>query len=143
LEEVSIGADQGTLYAAYLEGVAYVERLAYETLESLGATVGDVIRVAGGGARSDVWLQIRADVLNRELLRPVETGAAMGAAILAASRTLYEGVIPAARAMVGVERSVGPRPALVEGYEERYQRFRAACVERGYIHLPHRRCGDR
>jgi sugar (pentulose or hexulose) kinase len=125
--------NQATLYTAYLEGVAYVERLAYETLESLGATVGDVIRAAGGGARSDVWLQIRADVLNRQLLRPVETGAAMGAAILAASRTHYDGVIPAARAMVQIERSVQPQPALVERYTERYQCFRAACAERGYL----------
>jgi sugar (pentulose or hexulose) kinase len=125
--------DRATLYTAYLEGVAYVERLAYETLESLGATIGDVIRAAGGGARSDVWLQIRADVLNRQLLRPVETGAAMGAAILAASRTHYDGVVPAARAIVHIERSVQPRPALVERYDERYQSFRAACAERGYI----------
>jgi len=132
-EQAVARADQATLYAAYLEGVAYVERLAYETLESLGATVGDVIRVAGGGARSDVWVGIRADVLNRELLRPVETGAAMGAAILAASRTWYAGVIPAARAMVQIERGVQPRPALVKLYNERYQRFRAACAERGYI----------
>jgi sugar (pentulose or hexulose) kinase len=129
----SQGIDQATLYTAYLEGVAYVERLAYETLESLGATVGDVIRAAGGGARSDVWLQIRADVLNRRLLRPVETGAAMGAAILAASRTHYAGVIPATRAMVQVERSVQPRPALVKRYTERYQCCRAACAERGYL----------
>ncbi len=120
------------LYTAYLEGVAYLERLAYETLEELGATVGDVLRVAGGGARSNVWLQIRADVLNRELQRPVETSAAMGAAILAASRT-YGGVIPAARIMVQAECSIQPRPALVEQYNERYQRFRAACTERGYL----------
>jgi sugar (pentulose or hexulose) kinase len=129
----SQGIDQATLYTAYLEGVAYVERLAYETLESLGATVGDVIRAAGGGARSGVWLQIRADVLNRQLLRPAETGAAMGAAILAASGTHYAGVIPATRAMVQIERSVQPRPALVERYTERYQCFRAACAERGYL----------
>jgi sugar (pentulose or hexulose) kinase len=129
----NLGIDRATRYTAYLEGVAYVERLAYETLESLGATVGDVIRAAGGGARSDVWLQIRADVLKRRLLRPVETGAAMGAAILAASRTHYDGVVPAARAMVHIERSVQPRPALVERYTERYQCFRAACAERGYL----------
>jgi sugar (pentulose or hexulose) kinase len=131
--ETVIKADQSTLYAACLEGVAYVERLAYETLESLGATVGGVIRAAGGGASSDAWLQIRADVLKRELLRPVEAGAAMGVAILAASRTYYTGVIPAARAMVRVERCVQPRLSLVQRYEERYQRFRAACAERGYI----------
>lgn len=129
----SVESEQAILYTAYLEGVAYVERLAYETLESLGGTVGEVIHVAGGGARSDAWLEIRANVLNRELFRPIETGAAMGAAILAASRTYYTGVIPAAQAMVQVERSVRPSPVLVERYEARYQRFRTACAERGYI----------
>jgi sugar (pentulose or hexulose) kinase len=124
--------DTGTRYAAQLEGVAYVERLAYEMLESLGGTVGPVIRVAGG-ARSDIWLAIRASVLNRELLCPAETGAAMGAAVLAASRTHFEGVIPAARAMAHTERGVQPRPDLVDRYEERYQCFRAACAERGYM----------
>jgi hypothetical protein len=34
---------------------------------------------------------------------------------------------------VQIERSVQPRPALVKRYNERYQRFRAACAERGYI----------
>ena len=131
--ESDMPLDAGTRYAAFLEGVAYVERLAYEVLHSLGGRVGPAIRVAGGGARSDVWLAIRASVLSRELLCPVETGAAMGAAILAASRTYFEGVIPAARAMVRIERSVQPRPDLVEQYEERYQRFRGACAERGYI----------
>ena len=125
--------DRATRYAAYLEGVAYVERLAYDTLASLGAAVGDVIRVAGGGARSDVWLQIRADVLGKALWLPVETGAAMGAAILAASRTRYDGLIEAARDMVRVERIVEPRLDRMAQYAERYQQFRALCAERGYI----------
>ncbi len=126
-------ADRETLYAAYLEGVAYVERLAYDTLSSLGAAGGGAIRVAGGAAASDVWLQIRADVLGRELVRPAETGAAMGAAILAASRTRFDGVAAAAREMVRIERVVTPRTGLTASYDERYRRFCAACVERGYI----------
>jgi xylulokinase len=132
-QEGAVASAAERLYTACLEGVAYVERLAYETLEALGGHVGPVIRAAGGAARSDVWLNIRANVLNRELLRPAETGAAMGAAILAASRTYYDGVIPAARAMVQIDLGVQPRPGLVERYEERYQHFRAACEQRGYI----------
>jgi xylulokinase len=132
-EVAQVTPDAETLYTAYLEGVAYVERLAYETLESLGAAVGRAIRAAGGAAASDVWLRIRADVLNRDMLRPAETGAAMGAAILAASRTFYAGIVPAARDMVRIECSVQPRPAMVERYEERYQYFCAACAQRGYI----------
>jgi xylulokinase len=38
----------------------------------------------GGGARSNIWLQILADVLQTELIAPkAEEGAAYGAAILA------------------------------------------------------------
>jgi sugar (pentulose or hexulose) kinase len=132
-KEAAEEASPETLFASYLEGVAYLERLAYETLVSLGAQVGDVIRVAGGGARSDDWLQIRSDVLDRALLRPTETSAAMGAAILAASRTHFDGLIPAARAVVRADRRVEPRPAMSEHYEARYRAFLAACAERGYV----------
>ena len=128
--------DPAVLYAAYLEGVAYVERLAYETLAGLGATVAGAIRVAGGAAASDVWLQIRADVLGRKLVRPAETGAAMGAAILAAagaSRARFDSLAAAARTMVRIERVVTPRSSLAASYDERYRRFCAACAERGYI----------
>jgi xylulokinase len=128
-----INSDDTVRYAACLEGVAYVERLAYDTLESLGAGVGDTIHAAGGAARSDVWMQIRADVLFRTLLRPREPGAAMGAAILAASRTGFDGLIPAARAMVKVERCFEPRPLVAGLYDERYLCFRSACAERGYV----------
>jgi xylulokinase len=126
-------AGEESLYAAYLEGVAYVERLAYETLEALGATVGPVIRAAGGAARSQAGLQKPADGRNPGLLRPAETGAAMGAAILAASRTRYDGVISAAREMVQVERRVSPRESNLAEYEERYRRFCEECAGRGYV----------
>lgn len=125
--------DPETQYTAYLEGIAYVERLAYEMLEGLGAHVGDRIYAAGSCARSDAWLQMRADVLGRAFVRPAEPGAAMGAAILAASRTHYGGVIEAARAMVQLEQRLEPRPAFRGRYGEGYRCFRAACSERGYI----------
>jgi xylulokinase len=128
-----LNGDDVVHYAACLEGVAYVERLAYDTLETLGAGVGDTIHAAGGAARSDVWMQIRADVLFRTLLRPNEPGAAMGAAILAASRTAFDGLVPAARAMVKVDRGFEPRPMVAGLYDERYLCFRSACAERGYI----------
>ena len=41
--------DRDELFCAYLEGVACLERLAFETLEGLGARVGDTIYSAGGG----------------------------------------------------------------------------------------------
>jgi xylulokinase len=130
--EVDTPPSQAAIYTAYLEGIAYVERLAYATLEALGAVLGDAVHVAGGAARSDVWLQIRADILRRELWRPVEPGAAMGAAILAASRTHFDGLIPAARTMVQIGRIITPQAAHAAAYDERFECFRAECIRRGY-----------
>lgn len=126
-------ADEATLYTAYLEGVSYVERLAYEVLESLGAGIGDEIYVAGGTTSSAAWLQIRADILDKALLVPATSSGAMGAAIVAAGGTLYDGIVPAAQAMVRIVRRVEPRPELKAPYDKRYARFCAACREKGYI----------
>lgn len=128
--------DRDELFAAYLEGVACLERLAYETLEDLGAPVGDTISSAGGGSRSDAWLQIRADTLGRRVQRPALTGAAMGAALLAASLAEYGVLTAAVRAMVRVERAVEPRPDLTAAYSEKYTRFRDECTRLGYLTRP-------
>lgn len=120
-------------YTAHLEGVAYVERLAYEVLASLGAKIGDTLYSAGGATRSRAWSQLRADILGRTLVRPEITGGAMGAAIIAAAGMWYEGLIAAARAMVRLMERVEPRPALVQAYEARYQRFKEVCAARGYL----------
>jgi xylulokinase len=125
--------DDATNYAAHLEGVGYVERLAYEVLTDLGASLGDTIYSAGGATRSRAWSQLRADILGRALVRPAVTGGAMGAAILAAAGTWYEGLIPAARAMVRLVERVEPRPAQTVAYQARYQQFKDACLARGYL----------
>lgn len=126
-------ADEATDYVAHLEGVAYVERLAYDLLADLGAEIGETIYSAGGATHSQAWSQLRADINGRSLVRPATTGGAMGAAIIAAAGQWYEGLIPAARAMVQVVEQIDPRPAMVAEYEARYQQFRQACTDRGYI----------
>jgi sugar (pentulose or hexulose) kinase len=134
-EGFTLGAtgDEATFYAACLEGVGYLERLAYEMLAGLGAEVGPTLSSGGGGARSLAWLQLRADILGRAIVRPVETGASFGAAIVAASRTLYATLSAAAQEMVRIDCRVEPRPAVAARYREMYHRFRRACAERGYI----------
>ena len=125
--------DDLDVYVACLEGVAYVERLAYQVLQSLGAQVGAEIHAAGGATRSRPWLQIRADILDKTLLVPATGGGAMGAAIVAGGGTLYEGIVPAAQAMVRIVDAVPPRPDMRSAYDEAYGRFRQACAERGYL----------
>lgn len=124
---------QAELYAGYLEGVGYVERLAYDMLEGLGANIGEKIYTTGGATKSKEWLQIRASILNRALVKPRHTGSDMGMAIVAASKTAYADICEATRNMVQVEATVEPRAELVDAYSERYGAFRRECARRGYF----------
>lgn len=69
---------------AVLEGVAFSLRDGLEIIDGLGAGA-PVLTAVGGGARSPVWCQILADVLQRPIVRAgVDEGPAYGAALLAA-----------------------------------------------------------
>lgn len=125
--------EEAVYFAAHLEGLAYVERLAYEVVQDLGAPVGDTIHVAGGGTHSATGLQIRADVLGKQLRVPEVPAGAMGAAILAARGAAFDQATEAAKKMVHYGQIVEPRPSLSPAYLERYRRFLQACRERGYI----------
>lgn len=124
---------QADVFAACMEGVAFVERWAYEILADLGCPAGERIYGTGGGSRSDVWMQLRADILGKSFIRPRESEPAFGMAVLAASAALDEGDLAAAtRRMVCSERVFEPETTLRERWSEKYGEFRAACRERGY-----------
>jgi len=72
------------LARAVLEGVAYSVRLAFDALKQSAACDPVAINIGGGGAASNLWCQIRADVLGKPLRRCASPeSAALGAAILA------------------------------------------------------------
>jgi sugar (pentulose or hexulose) kinase len=126
-------ASRAEHFTACLEGVAYLERLAYETLDHLGARVDGAIAASGGGANSRVWMQIRADVLGRPLRKPALPEAAAGAAIIAAAAITNEPISARANAMVRMTAEVVPRENASQRYREAYQRFVGALKSRGYL----------
>ena len=119
-------------YAACLEGVAFVERLAYDVLDGVTGTSGGEVRSTGGGSRSDVWMQCRADVTRRVLHRPACPESALGTAILAAAGSYYQGLSEAMENMVRIERTFAPNPARAEHYDGRFERFCGELKKRGY-----------
>ena len=125
--------DRAELFSAYLEGVAMVERWIYELLSSLNMEIGELIYSTGGGARSDEWMQVRANVLNRPVCRPRLGEAAYGAAIIAASQVFHHGSLSrAAKAMVKADRQWDPVPEDADQYNVKYRKFREACRAIGY-----------
>lgn len=120
-------------YAACLEGVALVERLAYEVTTELGAKVEGSIRTVGSATRSQLWLRIRASICNRSFVVPKVADPAMGTAVLAAAGRLHADIGSAARAMVHMTTEVEPNPDWVPVYEERYTQFKHELHKRGYL----------
>ncbi len=73
------------LYRAVLEGVAFALRHNIDAGVASGAKLDRPLIVVGGAARSDLWMQIIANVTGRPVLTIAEdVEAAMGAAMLAA-----------------------------------------------------------
>lgn len=128
-EEVS----QQELYAANLEGVACIERLAYEIIEDLSGEKVGAVYTAGGGSNSDVWLRIRASVLNVPIYKCKAASGALGAAIMAASMTFYTSVTEAASRMTVMEKEIYPEKELAARYEEQYQQFKQKLKALAYL----------
>jgi xylulokinase len=72
------------LYRSLLEGVGFELRLHLAGLEAATGTRVELLRAMGGGSRSDLWLQVLADVTGRPIQRCTgEEISARGAAALA------------------------------------------------------------
>jgi xylulokinase len=122
---LSLRHDRGALVRAVLEGVAFGLRDSLELLRELGVAP-TVARVSGGGARSRLWLEILAAVLDLPLeLTAAEEGSAYGAALLGGVASgMWSSPVEAVDATVSVRATVEPRPDWVETYEAVYARYR-------------------
>jgi len=121
---LTLETDRRTVLKGLLEGVTYYFREGLDLLEQAGVTVQE-FRATGGGAKSPVWLQIKADILGTPLatVKVTEAGA-LGAAILAGVGTgVYRSTREAVEAVVQVDRVFEPNPARHERYSERFKKY--------------------
>lgn len=72
--------DDAVFLHGLLEGIARIERRAYDALHQAGAPFPSRVLTAGGGARNDVWSAIRARVLGVPVASAPATEAAIGTA---------------------------------------------------------------
>jgi xylulokinase len=81
---LDLGSTQGDLMRAAVEGIAMAQAVALRELEKLSPLSQEMLAV-GGGARSDFWMQIYADMYGKRLLRSQvgQQAAALGAAAAA------------------------------------------------------------
>ena len=80
---LDIETDKSKLARAILESTVYDLKLNLELFEQLGITINKVVAI-GGGARSSKWLELRSNILNKEIVTlKNKEAASLGAALLA------------------------------------------------------------
>ncbi len=121
---LSLATPKAALVRAILEGAAFALRHNVEVAARAGAEVREM-RSVGGCSRSDLWNQIKADVLGMPLLLPrAAVGSPFGAAILAGMGTgAFPDVRKSLSEMVHLDRRFEPNPANHEKYTQVYRVF--------------------
>ena len=109
---------------ALLEGTAFAMRDVVDRLSALGLDTS-VLRIVGGGAESDVWTAIRADLTGRPADTLVSVDAsALGAGLIAATAAGAEPSIAAASAALELQfHRRDPVPGNRSAYDEAYGRY--------------------
>jgi xylulokinase len=111
---------------AVFEGCAFAMRDVVERIDAMGMA-SSTIRFSGGGAHSDIWAHIRADVSGKpvEVVRYTDS-APLGAAILAMPAAgMATSLDRCVASVVGISRIIEPDPQRQERYARSYRRYRA------------------
>ena len=121
---VSLLTNRADLVRSVFEGVAYNSRWLLDTVENFVKRPLDGINFIGGGALSDLWCQMHADVCNRTIRQMAEpqhanTRGAAFVAWLALGRQTLDDLNHA----VVVEREFHPDPVAHATYEPLYREF--------------------
>jgi len=119
----TLGHNRGHFVRAILEGVAFNLRQNLEVLSAAGLHFHE-LRTSGGGARSPLWNQIKADVCKLPILTlENEETALLENAILAGTASgVFSSVAEACTRMVSIKERIQPSENML-AYEKPYQRY--------------------
>jgi len=121
----SLSTTKAHFIRALLEAVAMMLRQNLEVLEKLGVEIQEIHSI-GGGARSELWNRIKADVTGKPLITvgTAET-ACMGAAILAGiGVSIFPSFELACERMVQVRDRISPSAENLPVYQAAYEKYR-------------------
>ena len=130
---ITLRHEKAHFVRAVYEGVSYGLRDSFEILREMQVPINQV-RASGGGARSEVWRQIQADITGMEhVLINIDEGPAFGAALLASVGTgVYPSVEEACRSTIEVVSATkpdAPRKVLYDRYYAIYKALYPALKE--------------
>lgn len=117
---LTFDTDKAEIIKAILEGVTYEQALVLKCLHEAGVPI-DCINAVGGGTKSETWMRIKANILNKPLRTiRVHDGASLGAAFLAGWGTgVYQSLKEAVGTCVKTDVEYTPVLSQSQVYAER------------------------
>lgn len=121
---LSLSNHKSSVYQGILEGLSYEIKLNLDNVKKYGINPRKII-VTGGGASSEKWLQIKADILNKNIYRLKNKEAGVcGAAMLACFALTNETMESIARRFVKIKDVFKPRKEMVLKYKQQYNKYK-------------------
>jgi len=121
---LSLNATREHMIRAVFEGVAFNSRWLLKYVEQFIKRPVEAVNMVGGGAKSDIWCQIHADILNRPIRQmkdPIEVNV-RGAALLASAAVGYLDYDEIGEHVV-VDKTYTPNPDNRKIYDELFDEF--------------------
>ena len=115
---------RGDMLKSIYEGIAFDLKRNYELLEEDKIGIKE-IRAVGGGSRSDVWMQIMANVLGYEITTlKMDEGSSMGAALLGAYAIgSFNSIEEAVNSWIEKKATIQPEQKALRQFEEKYETY--------------------
>lgn len=113
------------LYRAMMEGVVYEMMINQEKLMEAGIRPKRLL-ATGGGAASEVWMQMKADMLQIPVtsLENADAGAAASAIMAGVAAGVFADQKSAAAVFVKERKTYYPRQDMYEKYRKHYERYK-------------------
>jgi len=124
---LDLKVDKIDIAKAIMESIGFMLKEQIDFLSSKGFKINEIISL-GGGARSNIWLQIKSNILNRRILAlENEESASFGCAVIAA---VADGLInkpDVVKQKVRIREEFIPDPKEVDIYEQKYKKYLQFC----------------
>ena len=126
IQRIDCSTNKYDSFLAGMEGVAFIERMAYEKLQETFGVRIDKIYTSGSAGKNKVWNTIRSNILNRPIVPSNNRGSSFGAAVIAAGAVYYKDIQEASINMASNDReAVISHFEYSNIYNEKYEKFKA------------------
>jgi xylulokinase len=122
---LSLSTTKSDIIRALLESETYEIKLNIDAMESAGIIIEE-LRAVGGGARSEIWMQIKSDITNKKVVTlNVIEGGCLAAALLAGTAIgVYKDIDEAISKVIKVKKVFYPDRKQHERYMSKYEVYK-------------------